>query len=92
MVIRRQPETGERRLDLLRWALTPSWTKLLKQARPMSAGSETAANGMFKAALASQCCVVPAETVQIPCQHQIRDRLRAGCRGHGEAQEGKCRE
>ena len=33
MVIRRHPETGERRLDLLRWGLIPSWTKDLTAAR-----------------------------------------------------------
>lgn len=43
MVIRQHPETGERRLDLLRWGLMPSWTKTLKQARPINGRSETAA-------------------------------------------------
>ena len=62
MVIRRHPETGERRLDLLRWGLIPSWTTDLKQARkPINARSETAAtSGMFKAALAARHCLVPA--------------------------------
>ncbi len=62
MVIRRHPETGERRLDLLRWGLMPSWTTSLKQARPINGRSETAAtNGMFKAALAARRCLVPAD-------------------------------
>ena len=26
-VVRRHPETGERRLDLLRWGLIPHWSK-----------------------------------------------------------------
>jgi putative SOS response-associated peptidase YedK len=63
MVIRRHPETGERRLDLLRWGLVPSWTKDLKGPRkPINARSETVAgSGMFKAALASRRCLVPAD-------------------------------
>jgi putative SOS response-associated peptidase YedK len=63
MVIRRHPETGERRLDLLRWGLVPGWTKDLKTARqPINARSETAGtSGMFKGALASRRCLVPAD-------------------------------
>ena len=62
-MIRLHPETGERRLDLLRWGLIPSWTTDLKQAlKPINARSETAAtSGMFKAALASRRCLVPAD-------------------------------
>ena len=61
MVIRRHPETGERRLDLLRWGLIPSWTKDIKAARkPINARSETAAtSSMFKGALAARRCLVP---------------------------------
>ena len=63
MVVRRHPERGERRLDLLRWGLIPFWTTDLKQARkPINARSETAAtSGMFKAALAARRCLVPAD-------------------------------
>ena len=62
MVVRRHPKTGERRLDLLRWGLIPSWTIKLNQARPINGRSETAAtNGMFKAALATRRCLVPAD-------------------------------
>ena len=63
MVIRRHPDTGERRLDLLRWGLVPSWTKDIKAARrPINARSETAgSSGMFKAALASRRCLVPMD-------------------------------
>jgi putative SOS response-associated peptidase YedK len=63
MVIRRHPETGERRLDLLRWGLVPHFTKDLKAARkPINARSETAAgSGMFRGALASRRCLVPAD-------------------------------
>lgn len=63
MVIRRHPETGKRRLDLLRWGLIPGWTKELKAARkPINARSETAGtSGMFKGALATRRCLVPAD-------------------------------
>ena len=63
MVIRRHPDTGERRLDLLRWGLVPHFTKDLKAARkPINARSETAgASGMFLGALASRRCLVPAD-------------------------------
>jgi len=63
MVIRRHPETGKRRLDLLRWGLVPHFTKDLKAARkPINARSETAAgSGMFRGALASRRCLVPAD-------------------------------
>jgi putative SOS response-associated peptidase YedK len=64
MVVRRHPETGERRLVTLRWGLVPSWTKDLKQARkPINARSETAGtSGMFRSALANRRCIVPADT------------------------------
>jgi putative SOS response-associated peptidase YedK len=63
MVIRRHPESGDRRLDLLQWGLLPGWTKDLKAARkPINARSETAASsGMFKGALAARRCLVPAD-------------------------------
>ncbi len=62
MVVRRHPGTGKRRLDALRWGLMPSWTRNLKQPRPINGRSETAAtNGIFKAALAERRCLVPAD-------------------------------
>ena len=63
MVIRRHPESGDRHLDVLRWGLVPHFTKDLKAARkPINARSETAANsGMFRGALASRRCLVPAD-------------------------------
>jgi putative SOS response-associated peptidase YedK len=63
MVVRRHPDTGERRLDLLRWGLVPHFTKDLKSARkPINARSETAAaSSMFRSALASRRCLVPAD-------------------------------
>ncbi len=62
-MVRRHPETGERRLDLLRWGLIPSWTKDLKAARkPINARSETAgSSGLFKAALGARRCLVPVD-------------------------------
>jgi putative SOS response-associated peptidase YedK len=62
-VVRRHPETGERRLDPLRWGLVPHFTKDLKAARkPINARSETAAtSGMFRGALAARRCLVPAD-------------------------------
>ena len=41
-VVRRHPETGERRLDLLRWSLLPGWVKDPKGTRqPINARAET---------------------------------------------------
>ena len=63
MVVRRHPETGERRLDLLQWGLVPSFTKDLKAAkRPINARAETSAtSGMFRGALEKRRCLVPAD-------------------------------
>ena len=61
-VIRRDPTTGERRLDALKWGLVPYFTKDLKKARkPINARSETVAtSGMFREAFAKRRCLVPA--------------------------------
>ena len=63
MVVRRHPETGERRLDVLKWGLVPHFTKDLKQAfKPINARSETAdSSGMFRGALAARRALVPAD-------------------------------
>ena len=63
LVVRRQPETGERRLDALRWGLVPHFTKDLKACkRPINVRSESvASSGMFRGALASRRCLVPAD-------------------------------
>ena len=63
MAVRRHPETGERRLDLLSWGLVPHFTKDLKSARrPINARAETVAtSGMFRGALAARRCIVPAD-------------------------------
>ncbi len=62
-VLRRHPESGERRLDLLHWGLVPHFTADLATARkPINARSETAATSpMFRDALARRRCLVPAD-------------------------------
>jgi putative SOS response-associated peptidase YedK len=62
-LVRRHPDTGERRLDLLRWGLVPHFTKDLKACkRPINARAETVAtSGMFRGALAARRCLVPAD-------------------------------
>ena len=49
-VVRRHPDTGERRLDLLRWGLVPHWAKDPKAVRlSINARAETlAATPMFR--------------------------------------------
>lgn len=43
MVVRRHPDSGKRRLDLLKWGLVPGWRMDLKAARKLiNARSETA--------------------------------------------------
>jgi putative SOS response-associated peptidase YedK len=63
MVVRRHPDSGERRLDLLRWGLVPHFTKDLKAARrPINARADTVAtSGMFRGALVARRCLVPAD-------------------------------
>jgi putative SOS response-associated peptidase YedK len=44
MVVRRHPEIGERRLDLLRWGFVPHWLKdPAKERKPINARAETVA-------------------------------------------------
>lgn len=63
LVVRRHPETGERRIDLLSWGLVPHWTKdLTASRRPINARAETIPNSrMFKPAFASRRCLVPVD-------------------------------
>jgi putative SOS response-associated peptidase YedK len=63
MVLRRNPETGERTLQLLRWGLIPSWMKDAKGGRkPINARAETIASSpMFKAAYAKRRCLLPID-------------------------------
>ena len=62
LVVRWDPESKERHLDLLKWGLVPYFTKDLKTARkPINARSESVAtSGMFKAAFGNRRCLVPA--------------------------------
>jgi len=62
-VIRRHPDAGDRRLDLLAWGLVLHFTKGLKAARkPISARAETVAtSGMPRGALTQRRCLVPAD-------------------------------
>jgi putative SOS response-associated peptidase YedK len=62
-VVRRHPESGERRLDLLRWGLLPHWAKDAKSVRqPINARSETVATApMFRDAFRHRRCLVPAD-------------------------------
>jgi len=61
-VVRRHPETGERRLDLLSWGFLPHWTKDTKAARrPINARAETIATSpMWRDAFARRRCLVVA--------------------------------
>ena len=63
MVVRLNPETKGRHLDLLQWGLIPHFTKDLKAARkPINARAETAASsGMFRGALERRRCLVHAD-------------------------------
>lgn len=63
LVVRRHPESGERHLDELRWGFVPHYARDLKSTpRPINARAETVpTSGMFRAALASRRCLVPAD-------------------------------
>ena len=61
-VVRRHPQTGERRLDVLHWGLVPHWVNEPKGApRPVNARSDSVATGgMFRGAYHARRCLVPA--------------------------------
>jgi putative SOS response-associated peptidase YedK len=61
-VVRRNPETGERSLDLLRWGLVPRWAKDASGGvKCINARSETAATSrMFADSFERRRCLVPA--------------------------------
>lgn len=63
LAVRRHPETGERRIDLLVWGLVPHWARDIREARrPINARAETVATSpMFKRAFASRRCLVPVD-------------------------------
>jgi putative SOS response-associated peptidase YedK len=63
LVVRRNPDTGERSLDALTWGLVPYFTKDLKKAlRPINARAETApGSSMFREAFRKRRCLVPCD-------------------------------
>jgi putative SOS response-associated peptidase YedK len=63
LVIRQNPETGARTLDLLRWGLIPHRTKDPNpRVRPINASVERVATApMFREAYAKRRCIVPVD-------------------------------
>ena len=63
MVVRRHPESGDRRLGPLKWALVPHWSKdPAKERKPINARAELVTRTpMFRDAFASRRCLVPAD-------------------------------
>jgi putative SOS response-associated peptidase YedK len=63
LVIRRNPKTGERSLDPLKWGLVPYWCSDPKGGRkPINAKAETVAKlPMFRDAYAHRRCIVPVD-------------------------------
>jgi putative SOS response-associated peptidase YedK len=61
--VRRHPETGGRRLSVLRWGLAPYHETDPKGGRrPINARAETVAtSGLFRAAFARRRCLMPAD-------------------------------
>lgn len=62
-VVRLQPDTQERQIDLLRWGLLPHWAKVAKFGRqPINARAETLTTGyLFRDAFRRRHCLVPAD-------------------------------
>jgi putative SOS response-associated peptidase YedK len=62
-VVRRNPKSGERTLDLLRWGLIPSWsTAKPKPAPPINAKAESVHKApMFREAYARRRCILPVD-------------------------------
>src|SRR5438477_836833 len=63
LVIRRNPQTGKRSLDFLKWGLIPYWCKDRKGGRkPINAKMETIASlPTFRDAYARRRCIVPVD-------------------------------
>jgi putative SOS response-associated peptidase YedK len=63
MVVLREPESGDRRLELLQWGFLPRWAKdPMHTRRPINARAETVAgSGMFRDAFSHRRCLVPAD-------------------------------
>ncbi|WP_044559557.1 SOS response-associated peptidase [Azospirillum sp. B4] len=62
-VVRLNPDTGARSMDLLRWGLVPHWAKDMSAgAKAINARSETLAEKpTFRSALKKRRCIVPAD-------------------------------
>jgi putative SOS response-associated peptidase YedK len=62
-IVRREPATSERRIDLFKWGLVPSWASDPEMgARMINARAETLAEKpSFKGAFRSRRCLVPAD-------------------------------
>ena len=61
-VIRRNPDTGERSLDLLRWGLIPSFYSDKPKPPPINARAETVREKpMFRDAYAKRRCILPVD-------------------------------
>ena len=63
LVVRRHPDTGERRLDTLKWGLIPFFTTDPNGGRkPINARAETvASSAMFRRAFEARRCLVPMD-------------------------------
>jgi putative SOS response-associated peptidase YedK len=63
LVARRHAETGERRLDLIRWGLIPSWANDRKIAWKLinARGETVATTSAFKVAYAKRRCLIPVD-------------------------------
>ena len=61
-VIRQNPQTGERSLDLLQWGLIPYWCKDKPKPPPINAKAETVDRlPMFREAYRKRRCIVPID-------------------------------
>jgi putative SOS response-associated peptidase YedK len=96
LVVRRNPDTGFRHLDLLVWGLVPHWVKDFKTARrPINARSETVATSpVFSPAYAKRRCLVlvdawyewkPEGKVKQPYAFAAHDRIPLALAGLWES-------
>src|SRR5215204_3284501 len=61
-VIRQNPQTGERSLDLLQWGLIPYWCKEKPKPPPINAKAETVDRlPMFREAYRKRRCILPID-------------------------------
>ncbi len=61
-VIRRNPTTGERSLDLLRWGLVPHFCAAKPKPPPINAPAESVAkNELFRDAYRNRRCIMPID-------------------------------